>query len=111
MAKRKTIPNSLKIQVLKAHLKGDSSISELAEVHGVKPSQIYNWEKQLFDNADRAFERKNCRVSGEAAVGRRDKKLKELEDKLVRKDSVIGTLMEELVLEKKLAGIWSNKSM
>ncbi|NRA64510.1 MAG: transposase [Pseudobacteriovorax sp.] len=105
MAKRKTIPNSLKIRVLRAYLKGEKGIAELAEMHDLKPSQIYNWERQFFDNGERVFERKNCRLNGETAVGKVNKKVEELQSKLARKDAVIGTLMEELVLEKKLGGI------
>lgn len=105
MTKRKILPNSLKVQILKSYLKGDSSISELAEMHGIKPSQIYNWEKQFFDGGERAFERKNCRLNGAGALGRTDKKIKSLEEKLARKDIVISKIMEELIIEKKLAGI------
>jgi transposase len=105
MSKRKNIPNSLKVQILRSYLKGDKPISELSEMHDLKPSQIYNWEKQFFDNGERAFDRKNCRLNSESAVGKVNKKVEELQSKLARKDAVIGTLMEELVLEKKLAGI------
>ena len=105
MTKRKILENSLKVQILKAYLKGESSVAELADKHDIKPSQIYNWEKQFFDGGERAFERKNCRTNGAAALGRTDKKIKSLEEKLARKDIVIGTIMEELIIEKKLAGI------
>jgi transposase len=105
MSMRKNIANSLKIQILRSYLKGEKSIAQLAEMHSIKPSQIYNWEKQFFDNGERAFDRKNCRMNGETAVGKINKKVEELQSKLARKDAVIGSLMEELILEKKLGGV------
>ena len=110
MAKRRTIPNALKLQIIKAYLKGKASVSELANKHAVQPSQIYSWEKQLFDNGGRSFERKNCRATGEGAARRADKAIEDLKSMLADKDSVISTLTEELLKEKKLAGILSNRN-
>ena len=105
MTKRKILANSLKVRILRSYLKGEKGIAALAEEYEIKPSQIYNWEKQFFDGGEKAFERKNCRINGVGAVSRQEKQIKDLEEKLTRKNSVISTLMEELILEKKRAGI------
>lgn len=105
MTKKRSIPNSLKSQVVRSYLKREATVAELAEKYEIKPSQIYAWEKQLLENAEITFERKNCRVSGAGAVSRMDKKMKSLEQILGKKDSIISTLAEELIKAKKLTGI------
>ena len=54
--KRKSHTAALKAQVALAAVKGDKTISELASLHGVHPTLIHAWKKQLLDNAEDIFQ-------------------------------------------------------
>ena len=56
MAKqRKTHTAAFKAQVALAAVKGDKTVSELASLHGVHPTLIHAWKKQLVRNAEELF--------------------------------------------------------
>ena len=54
--KRKSHTAAVKAQVALAAVKGDKTISELASLHGVHPTLIHTWKKQLLDNAEEIFQ-------------------------------------------------------
>ena len=54
--KRKSHSAALKAQVALAAVKGDKTISELAALHGVHPTMIHAWKKQLLDNVAELFQ-------------------------------------------------------
>jgi transposase-like protein len=54
--KRKSHPATFKAQVALAAVKGDKTVSELASLHGVHPTLIHTWKKQLLDNAEELFQ-------------------------------------------------------
>ena len=54
--KRKSHSAALKAQVALAAVKGDKTISELAALHGVHPTLIHAWKKQLLDNVEEVFQ-------------------------------------------------------
>ena len=54
--KRKLHPAAFKAQVALAALKGDKTVNELASMHGVHPTMIHTWKKQLLDNAEEVFQ-------------------------------------------------------
>jgi len=54
--KRKSHPAGFKAQVALAAVKADKTISELAALHGVHPTLIHAWKKQLVDNAEELFQ-------------------------------------------------------
>jgi len=53
--KRRNHKPAFKAKVALAALKGDRTLSELAEQFDVHPNQIQDWRKQLLENADSAF--------------------------------------------------------
>ena len=55
--KRKSHTAAFKAQVALAAVKGDKTINELASLHGVHPTMIHAWKKQLLGNAEELFER------------------------------------------------------
>ena len=59
---------------------------------------FYQWQKQLFEGGSAAFERKS---SGKSAEQRR---IEQLQAKLINKNEVIAELMEENVKAKKECG-------
>ena len=49
--KRKSHTAGFKAQAALAAVKGDKTIGELASLHGLHPTMIHAWKKQLLDNA------------------------------------------------------------
>ena len=85
--------------VLKRYLVEKVPMSDLCDEYGLQPSQIYRWQKQLFENAAAAFRRTNKRT-GDA----KDRKIAALEEKLVKKNEVVAELLEDHVQLKKELG-------
>jgi putative transposase len=54
--KRKSHGAAFKAQMALAAIKGDKTINELASLHGVHPTMIHAWKKQLLDNAEELFQ-------------------------------------------------------
>jgi transposase len=54
--KRKSHTPTFKAQVAFAAVKGDKTVSELASLHGVHPTMIHTWKKQLLGNAAEIFQ-------------------------------------------------------
>jgi transposase len=54
--KRKSHTAVFKAQVALAAVKGDQTVSALAALHGVHPTMIHTWKKQLVENADELFQ-------------------------------------------------------
>src|SRR3954454_25098193 len=53
--KRKAHPAAFKAQLALAALKGDKTVNELASQHGVHPTLIHAWKKQLLGSAEELF--------------------------------------------------------
>jgi transposase-like protein len=53
--KRQRHTAAFKAQVAMAALKGDKTVNELASQHGVHPTLIHAWKKQLVGNAEDLF--------------------------------------------------------
>lgn len=88
-----------KVTILKLHLLERKPISDICDQHGIQPTQFYTWQKQFFENAAAAFERKNGSTSST-----HDRIVAGLREKLQRKNEVLAELMEEHVQLKKELG-------
>jgi transposase len=66
--KRKSHPAAFKALVALAAVKGDKTVSELASLHGVHPTLIHAWKKQLLDSAEELFQNgaQSCGAEHEA---------------------------------------------
>jgi transposase len=53
--KRKTYTAAFKAQVALAALKQDKTVNELASQHGIHPTLIHGWKKQLLAGAEEVF--------------------------------------------------------
>lgn len=91
-----------KVAIVKRHVLEDVPVSNLCDEFQITPTQFYQWQRQLFENAHLAFE--NGRKA-RAVEDAKDKKIDQLEAKLVRKNEVMVDLMEAHAELKKSLGV------
>lgn len=96
---RRSYTAEQKTAILKRHLVDKVPVSQVCEEADIQPSLFYYWQKQLFENADRALQPPNS--GREKALAQR---VEQLEAKLAKKDSVIAEISEEYVQLKKELG-------
>jgi transposase len=92
-----------KVAIVKRHVLEDVPVSDLCDEFQITPTQFYQWQRQLFENAHLAFENGRKARTVEDA---KDKKIELLEAKLARKNEVMVDLMEaHAELKKSLGGL------
>jgi transposase-like protein len=91
-----------KVAILRQHFIDKVSVSEVCDKHGLNPTAFYRWQKEFFENGAAAFESRHPRTDGKAR--QLEQRVEALQAKLVRKDEVIGELMEDHVRLKKSLG-------
>jgi transposase len=101
-ATRRHFTTDQKATILKRYLVDKVPISDLCDEYGIKPNQIYAWQKVLFDHAESAFHQAGYRQARKLSA--QEDKIARLEAKLQQKNEVISELMEENVRAKKEAG-------
>jgi len=101
-ASRRRFERGKKATILKRYLVDKVPISDLCDEYGIKPNQIYTWQKILFDHAETAFQQAGGRAASK--VSAQEEKIARLEAKLQQKNEVIAELMEENVRAKKSNG-------
>lgn len=104
MARRKRRGNfsaEQKAAIVRQHLLEQTPISDLCDQHGIQPSQFYTWQKQLFENAAKAFEPAARNEGRERELSR---KIELLQATVRTKDEVIAEVTEAFVREKKARG-------
>lgn len=89
-------------RVLRRVLLDKVEVSKVCEEAGCCPSQVYRWQKELFDSGSLVFERKNG--SADKKTRALAAKAEALQAKLRKKDEVLSELMEEHVALKKSLG-------
>ena len=98
---RRHFAGTEKVAILKRHLLDKVPVSDLCDELKLYPNQLYGWLKEFFENGHAAFE--NGRKP-KAVDDVRDKKIEQLEAKLVRKNEVMAELMEAHTELKKSLG-------
>ncbi len=73
-------------------------MSQLAEKYSVRPNDIYNWKKKLFESAADIF---SVKPTNGAPNSIAEKKLILLEEKLKKREEAIAYLVNENILIKK----------
>ena len=99
---RRRFGTDQKATILKRYLVDKVPISDLCDEYGIKPNQVYAWQKILFDHAETAFQKAAGREARKASA--QEEKIVRLENKLQQKNEVISELMEENVRAKKANG-------
>ena len=101
-ASRRRFERGQKASILKRYLVDKVPLSDLCDEYGIKPNQVYTWQKTLFDHAEAAFQQAGGRAASKASS--QEEKIARLEAKLQQKNEVISELMEENVRAKKANG-------
>jgi len=104
MSKRKFFTPEQKVAIVRRHLIEKVPVSDLCDEYQIQPTQYYNWQKHLFENASSAFQRKKNQANGRRQQDAESRRIAQLEAKLVQKNEVISELMEENVKAKKANG-------
>lgn len=101
MSRRRHFSAQEKAAIVKRHVVDRVPVSDLCDELGLQPTQIYNWQKQLFDNAATAFERPGRKSKQDDA---KDRQIAALQAKIQQKNEVVAELLEEHVQLKKELG-------
>ena len=104
MAERKVFTPEQKIAILREHLLEKVPVSQVCDKHGVSVINFYNWQKQLFEDGARVFERKPNAANIRRQQDANQVKIEGLEVKLQQKNEVIAELLQEHVQLKKATG-------
>ena len=91
-----------KVAILREHFIDKVAVSQVCDKHGLNPTAFYRWQKEFFENGAAAFEGKGPKMDGKTR--QLEQRVEALQAKLVRKDEVIGELMEDHVRLKKSLG-------
>ena len=104
MSKRKYLTPDQKVSVVRRHLLENVPVSDLCDEYDIHATQYYTWQKQLFDSAAPAFDRRTNKANQRRQEDAATRRISQLEEKLVTKNEVIAELMEENVRAKKANG-------
>ena len=92
-----------KAETVRRHLADKVPVSNLAEELQVQPTLIHLWVKYVLDHAAAAFESAKGK-GGRRVEEAKDRRITQLEEKLVKKNEVVAELMEAHVQLKKELG-------
>ena len=104
MSKRKYLTPDQKVSIVRRLLVEKVPISDLCDEFGVHATQIYTWQRQLFENAAPIFERRPNKANERRRQDAAAQKITRLEEKLQKKNEVVAELLEEHVQLKKALG-------
>jgi len=89
-----------KLTAVRRHLVDKVPVSDLCDELGLQPTQIYQWQKMLFENGEAAFAKPGRKPKHDA----KDKKIEVLESRIQLKNEVVAELLQEHVQLKKTLG-------
>jgi transposase len=99
--KRRRFSADEKLSAVRRHLMDKVPISDLCDELGLQPTQIYQWQKQLFDHGGGAFDKPGQTAKQDDA---KDREIQTLKSKIQTKNEVVAELLEEHVQLKKELG-------
>ncbi len=95
-AERKYYILEEKGRLLKEHLVNGKTVSELCNEHHLQPTVFYRQQRRFFSNGAAAFQKDQ-----DQEAARRKKQVAKLEEKVTKKNEVLGKLLEEHLALKK----------
>jgi transposase-like protein len=90
--KRKQYTGEEKIAILRKHLLEGVTVSDVCDEYGLQPTVFYRWQRQLFEEGAVVFRRPN-----DTETKQLRRQVEQLEEKVNKKNEVLGELMEEYV--------------
>jgi len=96
---RKSYSPEQKVKILREHLVERREVSDICSDYGIHPNMFYRWQKQFFENGERAF-----RNQKDTQTRLLENKVSKLEQKLSQKNDVLSELMQEHMDLKKTLG-------
>ena len=99
MKKRKQYTGEEKIAILRKHLLEGIPVSDVCDEYGLQPTVFYRWQKQLFEQGAVVFRRPQ-----DTETKKLRRQVEHLEERLGKKNEVLGELLEESVALKKELG-------
>lgn len=96
---RRNFSAAEKVAAVRRHLLENVKVSAICEELEIVPNQFYQWQKQFFENGTNAFTKES-----KAQERRLQKKITDLEQKLIHKDNVISEIMSDFIATKKRMG-------
>jgi transposase-like protein len=100
MNKKKNYSSEEKTIILREHLEKNVPVSEIAEKYDLHPNIVYQWRKQLFEQAPQILTRSKAKLE-ERKISSQEERIAELEALLSKRESLISELAEEIVVIKK----------
>ena len=97
--KRKNYSPEEKVRLLKEHLVNGIAVSQICEENQLQPTVFYRWQRQFFEQGVTAFKKDQNKERA-----RLEKKIEKLEEKVIKKNEVLGELMEAHIELKKSLG-------
>ena len=83
--KRKNYTPEEKFQILKSHLVNKRPVSEICDQYDLQPTVFYRWQKQFFEKGASVFQSNQERTERQLK-----QKIEKLEEKIVKKNEVLG---------------------
>lgn len=115
MNNKKTYTSVQKAEIIREYLEDNVPISELSEKYEILPNTLYNWRKQILEEAPMTLSRKSKREEKQKMAEL--KRIAELEALLAKRETLIAELVAENIgLKKNINGAalerngWSRKS-
>lgn len=98
---RRSFTSAEKVRMVLEIIQEGKASSEVARENNIHPNLLLLWKKEFLENAARAFERKRPDITEKS----QQRRIEELENQLVRKDSVIAEIVQEnMILKKNFGG-------
>ena len=84
---RRTIQGAEKISILRKLLLEGIPISQLCDEHSVRPTQVYQWQRQLFEQGGSVFDRSVQK--SRTVQNQYEKKIAKLQESIQVKNEVV----------------------
>ena len=97
--KKKRYTAEEKVIILKRHLVDRIAVSDLCDDYHISPTIFYRWQKQFFEKGAMALE-----TTYKSKEAMKDRRIKELTQKIQNKNEVVSELMEAHLRLKKSLG-------